>query len=414
MLLRHFGSMRVSAHVKTGNKENTDATATKAEDAEREAAETAHTPRDPHTPHHLVSQVPGPPTGPHGVPDLRDVQGTRRDPDSDSGPRGITPTPAPHSAFLSPEGEVDETRALVFPGQGAQSIGMGKDLYEQFPQAKALYDEADEILGFGLSRICFEGPEEELLQTRNTQPAIAVTSIALLRVALDLNPKLANMRPAFVAGHSLGEYSSLVAAGALEFSEAMVLLRRRAELMQSAGEKNPGTMAAVIGLDIAECEAICREAGSEVCTVNAPGQIVIGGSKEAVVRTIDYATARGAKKVIPVKVGGAFHSSLMRPAGDGLVQPVAMAPIRAPSVPVIANCSATPISTETEIRHELVDQVTTPVQWAGTVEYLIDQKIDTFIEFGPGKVLTGIIKRMHRKSTCINVNSVESVELNLP
>ena len=172
-------------------------------------------------------------------------------------------------------------------------------------------------------------------------------------------------------------------------------------------------MAAIIGLDISDCEAICREAGSEVCTVNAPGQIVIGGSREAVVRTMDYATARGAKKVIPVKVSGAFHSSLMQPAADGLIQPVATVPMKEPVVPVIANCSGTPITSDTAIRHELVDQVTRPVQWASTVEYLVEQNITTFIEFGPGRVLTGIIRRMHRKSTCMNVNSADSVELNL-
>jgi len=394
-------------------KENLHATATKAEDAEEQTTQTAHAPSDPRSSCDLVSQLPEPSTGPHRVPDLRDVQGPGRCPDDAAGSRGVDPTPASGSAFLSTGGDVDATRALVFPGQGAQSVGMGKELCEQYPQAKELYDHADEILGFGLSRICFEGPEEELQQTRNTQPAIAVTSLAFLRVALDLNPELANVRPAFVAGHSLGEYSALVAAGTLDFTDAMVLLRRRAELMQAAGQTNPGTMAAVLGLDIADCEAICREAGSEVCTVNAPGQIVIGGSRESVVRTMDYASARGAKKVIPVKVSGAFHSSLMQPAADGLVQPVATVPMRPPGVLVIANCSGTPMVDENEIRHELVDQVTRPVQWAGTVEYLIESGVSTYLEFGPGRVLSGIIKRMHRKSKCISVNSADSVELDL-
>ena len=243
-------------------KEKSHDTATKAEDAEGKAAKTAYSPRNQSSSHHHVSQLPEPPTGPHSVRDLRDVQGPGRDPHGSAGDQGISPTPSQGSGFLPTEGEIDTSRALVFPGQGAQAVGMGKDLYEQFPRAKELYDEADDILGFGLSKICFEGPEEELQQTRNTQPAIAVTSLAFLRVAIDLNPELANVRPAYVAGHSLGEYTALVAAGALEFSDALVLLRRRAELMQRAGETNPGTMAAIIGLDISDCEAICREAGS--------------------------------------------------------------------------------------------------------------------------------------------------------
>lgn len=315
--------------------------------------------------------------------------------------------------FLSLTDPVHADRAFVFPGQGAQSVGMGKDLYDQFASARELYDRADEILGFSLSRICFEGPEEELQQTRNTQPAIAVTSLALLRVATEVNPGLLE-RPAFVAGHSLGEYSALVAAGSLPFDEAVRLLRTRGELMQAAGDKNPGTMAAVLGLDVSDCEEVCREAGAEICNINAPGQIVIGGRREAVVRALDYAKARGAVKVIPLSVSGAFHSSLMRPAADGMVQPVATASIGHPLVPVVANCTATAIDAEVAIRHELVDQVCKPVQWSQTVEFLGSHGVETFIEFGPGRVLTAIIKRMLRKSNCINVNEASTVQVSLP
>lgn len=314
--------------------------------------------------------------------------------------------------FIALEEPVQASRALVFPGQGAQSVGMGKDLYDEFPSARELYDRADEILGFKLSKLCFEGPEEELQQTRNAQPAIAVTSLALLKVATELTPDLLK-KPAYVAGHSLGEYSALVAAGSLPFDEAVRLLRIRGELMQSAGDKNPGTMAAVLGLDIPDCEEVCREAGAEICNVNAPGQIVIGGRREAVVRALDYAKARGAVKVIPLSVSGAFHSSLMRPALDGMVQPVATAAITDPVVPVIANCTATPVTEEVQVRHELVDQVCRPVQWSRTVEFLGEHGVETFIEFGPGRVLTAIIKRMLRKSNCINVNDATTVRVSL-
>jgi [acyl-carrier-protein] S-malonyltransferase len=289
---------------------------------------------------------------------------------------------------------------------------MGKDLYDTFPSARELYDRADEILGFRLSRICFEGPEEELQQTRNTQPAIAVTSLALLKVATELNPALL-ARPGFVAGHSLGEYSALVAAGALSFESAIRLLRARGELMQQAGERNPGTMAAVLGLDIADCADACREAGAEICNVNAPGQIVIGGRREAVVRALDYAKARGAAKVIPLSVSGAFHSSLMKPAAEGMVQHVATATIEDPKVPVVVNCTATAVSDALSLRHELVDQVASPVQWSNTVDFLGSKGVETFIEFGPGRVLTAIIKRMLRKSNCINVNDATTVRVQL-
>ncbi len=350
-------------------------------------------------------------TGPHGVQHMRDVPGTRGHRDPVARP-GRVSAPDSATSFLTYREPARQERVFVFPGQGAQFVGMGKDLYEQFPAAREVYDRADEILGFGLSKLCFEGPEEELQQTRNTQPAIAVTSLALLRVAIEESPTLAE-QPGYVAGHSLGEYSALVAAGSMPFDDAIRLLRTRGELMQSAGEKNPGTLAAVLGLDVVDCEEICRESGAELCNINAPGQLVIGGTKESVVRALDYAKARGAAKVIPLSVSGAFHSSLMKPAGEGMVRPVATAAIRDPLIPVVANCNATPISDETSVRHELVDQVCKPVQWSQTVEFLGKAGATTFIEFGPGRVLTGIIKRMLRKSTCINVNSAESVRVEL-
>jgi [acyl-carrier-protein] S-malonyltransferase len=314
--------------------------------------------------------------------------------------------------FLAYTDGVAADRAFVFPGQGAQTVGMGNDLYDEFPAARALFDRADEILGFPLSRLCFEGPEDELMQTKNTQPAIVVASLAFLRVAFDETEELRE-RPAFVAGHSLGEYAALVATGSLTFDDAVRLVRLRGELMQSAGEANPGTMAAVLGLDVDECDAVCREAGAEICNINAPGQIVIGGRKDAVVRALDYAQARGASKVIPLSVSGAFHSSLMRSASDGMVQHVATAGIHDPLVPIVGNCNATLLGNDSEIRHELVDQVCRPVQWSNTVDFLHESGVETYIEFGPGRVLSAIIRRMYRRSKTFNVNSAESVRLSL-
>jgi [acyl-carrier-protein] S-malonyltransferase len=342
------------------------------------------------------------------LPDLWNVPWTGSGAHPLAGPGELSATSP--QRFVPLEEPVRTGEAWVFPGQGSQFVGMGKELYEAFPSARELYDRADEILGFPLSRICFEGPEEELQQTRNTQPAIAVTSLAFLRAACEVNPEL-RRRPQFVAGHSLGEYSALVAAGAMDFDDAVRLLRVRGELMQQAGERNPGTMAAIIGLDIADCEEVCREAGAEICNVNAPGQIVIGGRREAVVRAMDYAKARGAAKVIPLAVSGAFHSSLMRPAGEGMVAPIGEAAIRDAIVPVVANCTARPITDELSIRHELIDQVCRPVQWSATVEFLEAQGVTNFVEFGPGRVLTGIIKRMVRKANVHNVNSVDTLRL---
>ena len=354
--------------------------------------------------------MPATTNGAQGMPGVRDLPGPGSNRASAARAGLAGPLDAvPFLEFVEPA-HLD--RVFVFPGQGAQTVGMGKDLYDQYPAARELFDRADEILEFKLSKLIFEGPEDELQQTQNTQPAIAVTSLALLRVAAMHSPGLLE-KPAWAAGHSLGEYTALVAAGSLSFDDAVRLLRTRGRLMQEAGQTNPGTMAAILGLDIGECDEVCRESGAEICNVNAPGQVVIGGRRDAVARALDYAKARGAAKVIPLSVSGAFHSSLMQPAADGMVQAIATAAIGDSMVPVIANCTASPISDERAIRNELVDQVCSPVQWSRTVEWLEHQGATTYIEFGPGRVLTAIIKRMQRKANCVNVSDAESLTLDL-
>jgi [acyl-carrier-protein] S-malonyltransferase len=314
--------------------------------------------------------------------------------------------------FVQLRDEVQADCAFIFPGQGSQIVGMGKDLYESSRAAREVYDAADEVLGFKLSRLCFEGPESDLMRTENTQPAIAVTSVAMLRCAIEASAD-GLPRPAYVAGHSLGEYSALIAAGAIGFADALRLLRLRGELMQAAAVSHPGTMAAIMGMDPALCAAACAEAGAEICTDNAPGQIVIGGPFEAVRRAMADCTERGAVRVVELSVSGAFHTSLMREAAAGLQQPIAAANFVRPLIAVIGNCSATPILDPSMIRSELVEQVCQTVKWRGTMELLLAEGVTTFVELGPGKVLSSIVKRMQPAARTITVNCAAAVAFQL-
>ena len=288
--------------------------------------------------------------------------------------------------------------AWLFPGQGSQVVGMGRDLYDHFPQARAVFEEADETLSLALSRLIFEGPGEALTATENAQPALLTVSVAVL-AALGWpggTPSGAGVSPpAFVAGHSLGEYSALVAAGAASFATALRLVRRRGELMAAARE---GTMAAVIGLDVERLEAACREARVlgpvVIANENAPGQLVISGAQSAVARAGELAREAGASRVLPLKVSAAFHSPLMRAAAEGLQDAVARAPIERASIPVIANVTAQPVLDPEAIRAELIEQVTAPVRWIATVEYMVGAGVDRFFELGPGTVLSGLLKRI--------------------
>jgi [acyl-carrier-protein] S-malonyltransferase len=297
--------------------------------------------------------------------------------------------------------------AHVFPGQGSQSVGMGYKLYQSSPKAKEVFQEADEALQFSLSRLCFEGPEDELRQTINAQPAIMTVSVACLRAASEVNHTVS---PAFVAGHSLGEYTALVAADVLGFTDAIRLVRERGRLMQKAGEIKPGGMAAVIGLDEAALKEICRESGAEIANFNCSAQIVISGSKEALARAMELAKARDARRVILLQVSGAFHSTLMQPTIEGLSAAISQINFRTPEVPIVVNSTAQPVTTAEGVKEELLRQLCNCVQWQPSVEYMVEEGVSTFIEIGPGQVLSGLIKRISNKVQVLNMSDPESIK----
>ena len=299
--------------------------------------------------------------------------------------------------------------AFVFPGQGAQAVGMGRDLYAASAAARAIFDLADATLGLALTRLCFEGPEEALTATENAQPALLTVSAALLAVLAERWGE-ATVTPSYVAGHSLGEYSALVAAGAINIPIALRLVRRRGELMAEARE---GGMAAIIGLDEAPLEQICREASAEAAPVvianyNSPGQLVISGAGAAVERACVLAKERGAKRALPLKVSAAFHSPLMRDAAEQLAAAVTQAAILDARTPVISNVTAEPLVQAAAIRGELIAQVTSPVRWIASVRRMAAEGVDTFVEIGPGSVLTGLIKRIASDVRLVNVSDLAS------
>lgn len=299
--------------------------------------------------------------------------------------------------------------AFVFPGQGAQAVGMGQDAYEQSAAAKAVFDRADAALGFELGKLTFEGPEESLRQTANTQPALLATSIALLEMYREARGK----QPDYVAGHSLGEYSALVAAGAVGFEDAVRLVRARGTFMEEAVPGGKGAMAAVLGAEREALQALCRELTDtvglvELANVNCPGQIVVSGSAEGVAAVVRQGKDAGAKRVIPLEVSGPFHSSLMQPAADRLAAELAAASFRDAEVPVVANVNALPVTSADDLRRLLVQQVTSPVLWEDTIRYLIAQGVDTFVEIGSGTVLAGLIRKVDKSVQTITINSAEA------
>ena len=297
--------------------------------------------------------------------------------------------------------------AFLFPGQGSQYVGMGKELCQRFPECRLWFDEASDIIGTDLTRLCFEGPEEELRETRNTQPALFVKSWAAWSAVRDA------LSADFVAGHSLGEYSALAVAGAISFEDGVRAVRKRGELMWESGVKRPGTMAAVLGLDRAAAEALCEEASSaglvQPANLNCPGQVVVSGEVAGVERTVELAPERGAKKAMVLNVSGAFHSALMEDAQSELAGFLDGIEIRDASVPVIANVSARPVTDAATIRKNLVDQMTSPVRWEESMRFLLDQGITEFREIGAGRVLRGLLRSLDRSARCVAIGSGESV-----
>jgi [acyl-carrier-protein] S-malonyltransferase len=332
--------------------------------------------------------------------------------------------------------------AFVFPGQGSQSVGMGADTFAASPAARAVYEAVDSALGFSLSSLCFNGPEETLRETINTQPAIVATSLALLAALQEAAraetgaPVAANafanavagpITPAFVAGHSVGEFAALAASGALGLAETARLVRERGRLMHEEGERIPSGMAAVLGMDAPTLEAICVEATTQaraeldagathpgagqvvVANDNAPGQIVISGARRALDLAMELAKARGARRVVPLAVSGAFHSPVMAPATKGLARAVDAAPIKDARTPLIANSSAQPLTNASELRDELATQIASPVQWTRTIEYLAGQGVEVFVEIGAGQVLAGLIKRIAKDIPVVSVGNAAEV-----
>ncbi len=284
---------------------------------------------------------------------------------------------------------------------------MGYDLYQSYRQARDTFEEADSALEFPLSQLCFEGPEEELRDTVNAQPAILTTSVACLRAASECGIAL---KPALVAGHSLGEYTALVAANVIGFSDSVRLVRERGRLMQEAGKTMPGGMAAIIGIDEESLEEVCRETGSQIANFNCSGQIVISGTRESLARSMDLAKARGARRVVPLQVSGAFHSILMQPTVDGMAQAISQVNFGLPQVPIVANSTAQPMTSPDEVKEELLRQLCHCVQWQPSVEYMLGDGVSTFIEIGPGQVLSGLIKRINSEVQVLNMSNAESIK----
>jgi len=303
--------------------------------------------------------------------------------------------------------------AFIFPGQGSQSVGMGKDMFDNFPKAREIFEEADDALGFSLSEMCFSGTAEDLALTANTQPAILTTSIAVFSAMEAEGFPL----PDYVAGHSLGEYSALVAANSLSLKEAVKTVRKRGKYMQDAVPVGVGAMAAILGLDFETLKTACEEAAeSQVCSpanINSPSQVVIAGNAEAIDRAIEIMKERGAKRAVKLNVSAPFHCALMKPAQNKLTEDLREIDFKNLRFPIVENVSARENTKGERVRTGLSEQVSSPVLWRDSIEYLIEKGIKTFIEVGAGKVLSGLVKQINRDVRCLNVENSESLRNSL-
>jgi [acyl-carrier-protein] S-malonyltransferase len=288
-------------------------------------------------------------------------------------------------------------------------VGMCRDLYDNVASARGIFEQADRALGLSLSKLCFEGPEEELRQTINAQPALVTAAFACLEAARELNgDKL--VAPAYTAGHSLGEYTALAVAGVFDFTAAVRLARERGRLMHEVGQRQPGGMAAILGLEEMKLAEVCRQTDTVMANVNCPGQIVISGALENIARAMELAKAVGAVRAIALQVSGAFHSPLMKPIVEPMTKAIESTPFKDPTIPVVANMTAAPMNKVEEVKTELINQLTNPVQWQRGIEYMVGQGVDTFIEIGPGKVLTGLIRRINKDVTILNINDLATAK----
>ncbi len=302
--------------------------------------------------------------------------------------------------------------AFLFPGQGSQALGMGHALAEIYPAARQVFKQADEFLGFSLSTLAWEGPQEDLDDTINTQPALLVHSVAILQVFRQIYP---DFIPAFVAGHSMGELSALVASGALPYLEALHLVRRRGELMKQAGILSPGGMAAIIGLDIPTLDNLCSQASQpdeivQVANDNCPGQVVISGAIPALLRAVEFAQQAGARRAMQLAVSIAAHSPLMSSAQAEFNHAVQSSPIQNPQIALVGNVTARPLTTAKDIRTDLQAQLYSRVRWTESIQGMLDEGIDTFFEMGSGTVLTGLLKRINRQATAISLGEPSDFE----